>query len=252
VRKHKYPFARLTVLCLVVSSAAVSPQSRPETAVPEALPASVQSVLKSHRAWALPPASVRIIGKSTRGAVTEPIRITTTRNEETLIEYRARRQVFTPLRRFEDDGTKIEFQPAAGGFAELDIAGLYRLAQLAGRGITADAPQSAMLEGSPVQRIHVRSARTELHYRVLTVRDEFDIYVNEAGLLAGVSRDFYPSSPLFHFNLGFVFAEYRETGGVLLPYRIHRYINGQKVETISVDTYELGVPVAPAVFEPRR
>lgn len=242
-------------VCLIafgVSAPAFRPAYETRAAQSEFASAPLQALLKSHHAWLVPPPSIRLTGKSKHGDVAEPVRITVTRNEESLVEYGAKKQVFTPSRRFDDDGFRQRFHPAPGGFAELDITGVYLLAQLSGRGISVSAPQIEMRQDSAVQRLRVRTNRSETHYRLLTVRDEFDLYVNSSGLLAGLSREFYPESSLFHFTLGFSFESYRETGGVLLPYVIHRHINGQKVETIEVDAYEIGIPSLPALFEPRR
>ena len=47
-------------------------------------------------------------------------------------------------------------------------------------------------------------------------------------------------------------SDYRITDGVLLPYRIDRYLKGGKIETIEVAKYEFDIPAAPSLFAPGR
>lgn len=209
-------------------------------------------ILQAHKAWANPPASIEITGRAIRGKVSEPIKITATRQEEVLTEYGGRRQVATATAHFHEDGAKFSRQPTPGGFAQLDATGVFFLAHLARKPVTTGRLESSRLLGAPVLRLRAGAGRTEVHYLQIKVRDELDIYVGEAGLLAGISRSFYETQPRFSFTMALTFSDYRETNGVLLPYLIERFIKGHKVETIAVDRYAFDVAAAPALFEPRR
>ncbi len=211
----------------------------------------IQSLLKAHNAWPQPPASVRITATSTRDGVTEPLAITATRQEELLLEYGARRRVATSNSQFEERGGKLLVDPAPPGFAQLDITSVFLLAQLAGRPVQIESLGPSSLEGVAVRRVRIRGGRRQIHYRRHDVQDEAELYVNETGLLAGISRSFYANSP-FRVTLAFAFSDYRDTNGVLLPYRIAKYLKGRKIETISVISYLFDAPAAPALFEPRR
>jgi hypothetical protein len=212
----------------------------------------LQQILRAHQAWTNPPASVEIVGTATRGTVSQPVRITATRQEEVSMEYGAKRLVATPSAYFSEDGTKFSREATPSGFAQLDVTGLFLIAQLAAKPVTIGRVEPATLQGIPGFRVRVRTDRTEVHYYQLTVRDEMDIYTTATGLLAGISRSFYETRPRFQFTMALTFSDYRDTGGVLLPYRIERFIKGAKVETIVVDRYNFDVPASSSLFAPRR
>jgi hypothetical protein len=84
------------------------------------------------------------------------------------------------------------------------------------------------------------------------VEDKADIYVADSGLLTAISRTFYEEEPRFAYTLTYKFSEYRETDGVLLPYRIETYVKGNKTETLDVASYQFNVPAAASLVQPRR
>ena len=90
-----------------------------------------------------------------------------------------------------------------------------------------------------------------MHFRQLPVKDELDVLVSPSGLLAGIERSFYPADPRLHYTAGYRFTEYRDTGGVLMPYRIDSIFKGNIEETILVDDYQLNVAANPSLFESR-
>jgi hypothetical protein len=217
-------------------------------AAPAAVP--LQQLLAAHGAWKNPN-SIQILGTSTIGAVSTPIKITATKQEEVLTERGANKQVSTTTASFKDDGTKVKWDATPGGFVQLDVTGIFFLSQLADRSLTIAAPRAVPLPGGPAQQIHVNSNRTETHYGRLRVKDEFDLFVGANGLLSGISRSFYPSDPRFRFTVAYMFSDYKDTNGVLLPYRIEAFVRGNKFETIVVDSYQVNVPAAPSLFAPR-
>jgi|SRR5438876_231900 len=206
-------------------------------------------ILAAHR-LAVAPSSVRITGNVTRGAVTEPIKITATSKDETLVESGSTKRVATTAASFQDKDSKVTALPTLPGFSQLDATSVFLVAQLASRPVTVAAPVPAAMPSGLGQRIRVQSGRSELHYAKIKVRDEADLYINGEGLLAGVSRSFYESAPRFKFSQAYAFSDYKSTNGVLLPYRIEKYLKGRKIETISVTSYEFDVPVAPTLFAP--
>jgi hypothetical protein len=214
-------------------------------------PTAIEQLLRAHKAWDHAPNSIEINGASTIGNTTKPIKITATRLEEVLTERDTKKQIATAAKSFKDDGTKLQYDPTPSGFAQLDVTGVFFLAQLGDRTLTVGASKSAQIPQGPGQAVHVSGNRSQFHYGRIQVRDQFDLYVGADGLLAGISRSFYENDPRIRFTIAYAFSDYRETGGVLLPYRIETYLKGSKVETIVVDSYHLDVPASSSLFTPR-
>jgi hypothetical protein len=211
------------------------------------------TILRAHHVpWASIPVSVQMSGVSTRGRLTEAVKITATGQEQIMIELGSRKEVSTPTRVFKDDGERLDRKTTPAGFAQLDLTGIFFVAQLRTRSIQTEVPVLTTFHSARAWRIHGRGTRTEIHYRQLPVHDEFDIYVDDAGLLLGIARTFYKEAPLFTFTMELAFTDYRITKGALLPYRIERTINGHNVETLLIDGYDFDVATPAAMFEPRR
>jgi hypothetical protein len=215
---------------------------------------ALHEILLAHQAlpaWTIAPVSIQITGVSTRGGAAEPIKITATRYEEVLIEYGNReRRVTTPSANFLADASKTTAEDRPGGFAQLDVTGLFLVAQLAERGVAVGFAEESSSPG--LRRIAVRGNRSELHYRRFTVHDALDLYIDPLGRLAGIVRQFYPDEPQYRYTVSLAFSDYRETGGLLLPYRIERFLQGKSVEAITVGAYAFNVPASPAMFVKRR
>ena len=88
----------------------------------------------------------------------------------------------------------------------------------------------------------------------MRVNDEVDLFVNDSGVLVGLSRTFYKELPRFTVTQTYTFSDYRETGTgkVLLPYKIDRYLNGRNIESITAASYGTDVAPAKTLFEPTR
>jgi hypothetical protein len=97
-------------------------------------------------------------------------------------------------------------------------------------------------------RVRVRGQRSEWHFRRFEVADQLDLYVGSSGLLEGISRTFYENEPRWERTVAVRFGDYRETQGVLLPYHIERYQDGNLTETIAIDTYTFDVPAGAELF----
>ena len=244
-------YLRHSILAAVLTAIPVMPSVLAQTVGPPQGPAAaLQGILRAHRAWTTPPASVQITGTLTRDKMTEPVKITATRQEEALVESGTAKRVATTSVHFEDKQGKVTPLPTLSGFTQLDATSLFFLAQMAARPVTVAPAVPAVTPGGPGQRIRVRSNRTEMHYGKIGVADEVDLYVGPGGLLTGLSRSFYESAPRFKFSHAYAFSDYKETNGILLPYRIERYLKGRNVETIVVTSYEFDVPAAPTLFSP--
>jgi hypothetical protein len=214
----------------------------------------IPKLLEAHQAWRTAPDAIEIAGKSDRGGVVRPIKITATRREEILTEYGGERpfkEVATPELRFRDDGVTLEYADAPSGFGQLDVTGLFFLAQLReAPGLTAVSAARSTAGGADADNAAVRRPRAETHYADLPVSDAFELRTDGQRLLAGIARTFYPGMP-FGYTLAYAFSDYRQTNGVWLPYRIEVSLKGRRVETIAVERYIVEVPASPQLFAAR-
>jgi hypothetical protein len=188
-------------------------------------PLTPGAILKAHNAWPAPPASVEISGTSTKNGAKAPFKITATRLEGALTEVGDQKQVASPKLNFQNDGKTITFAKTPAGFRQLDVTGLFFIAQLQQREAQWSSAEKSAVKGAPVYRIHISSKRSEVHYGRFRVNDEFDLYVYESGLLAGIVRTYYLGDPI-RYSLGYMFSDYRKTDGVLLPYHIEVVLKG--------------------------
>ena len=150
-------------VCAAAGIALCSPVMFSQTPAPQPPAVTLQAMLGAHHAWTTPPPSARITGTLTRGKTTEPVKITATAQEEALVESATTKLVATTSSRFQDKDGKITPEPTRSGFSQLDVTGVFFLAQLAGRPVSVDPPVPAATPGGAGQRIHVRSTRSELH-----------------------------------------------------------------------------------------
>jgi len=251
----------LTVLTLLILQAVLLLPLRAQSASAgpsknDAAPL-LQSILIAHRAWATPPASIQIRGASVRGGTRQPVTITATQKEEAVIAYGSTKRVATPSNQFQDDGQKSSFADVPSGFDQLDITGIFLISQMTRRYAKAgipevlNSPEFPSSKAGRVIRIHFSGGRTQTHFRQISVIDELDVLVAPSGLLAGIERTFYPEDSRLRYTVGYRFSDYRDTGGVLLPYRIDSTFKGNIEETIVVADYQVDVPATPSLFESR-
>ena len=212
---------------------------------------TIEGVLQAHKAWPVAPSSVEMTGTSTKNGVTVPFRITGTRLEEALTEYGDQKRIASPKLNFQDDGKTVTFAKTPSGFGQLDVTGLFFIAQLQQRRVQLKPPQQSTVKGLPANLIRASSERSEMHYGRFRVNDEFDLYVYESGLLAGILRTYYLGDPI-RYSLGYAFSDYRETEEILLPYRIEVLLKGRVIETLEVAQYRFNVSTPTSLFLPRR
>lgn len=223
--------------------------------------ATIQSLLGAHRAWKTPPDTLEISGTSTRGKDSSPVRITAAAlrdritgidKEETAFEYgvfREKKNLLTSSKAFWDNGDKVSTSSASIGFSQLDATGVYLLAQAAHAKATPAVPVE--FQGARVQRIAIDRGRTEKRVGNLPIEDRFDAFVGESGLLVGLERSFYPKTSPLHYTTTYAFSDYRDTQGVLLPYRITLHLKKKLAETIEVAAYRFDTFPDPILFKPR-
>jgi hypothetical protein len=221
--------------------------------------ATLEGLLLAHRAWNSPPLTIEITGTSKTTSkegepVSEPVRILATGNEETITEYgalRGNKAVATSSAVFRDNGEKVTFGAAPAGFSQLDVTGVFFLARLASTPFTPSPAVAAEMARTPAQKVTISRNRSQKHYGQFKVDDTFDVFIGQNGLLAGIARSFYPSTSSRHYTEGYMFEDYRETSGVLLPYRIAKYHKGRRVQIIEVERYEFNLGADPALFKAR-
>lgn len=215
----------------------------------------LDSILKSHRVGAVAPISVEMTGRVERDGKAEPFRLLATSGDELRIDYGTGGQdtlVLSNKLNFRDDGRKISYQKTPAGFSHLDITGLFLVQHLRDRVIRVeDSMDEAVVGGVPARRIRVEGDRTEKHRGNIVVHDRVDLYVTRDGLLAGVARTFYEGRPE-RYTQAFAFSNYKETEGVLLPYRIDVSVKAKLRQTFFVEAYRFDVSMDPETFISRR
>jgi hypothetical protein len=246
-RSKRFAFVeKFLVLAIAVGGAALG-GGRSEA---QGLP-TIQDILRAHNAWPVAPGSVEMIGTSMKNGTPVPFKATATHLEEALVEYGERKQVISPQQTFQDDGKTVTYAKAPSGFSQLDVTGLFFIAQLQQKPASVSPPEKVELKGIPVYRVHVLNDRSQIHFGMSRVKDEFDLYVTESGILAGISRLFYDDQP-FRYTQTYLFSDYRETDKVLLPYRIEVYLKGRLTETIQIASYTFEISTPTTLFQPRR
>jgi hypothetical protein len=162
-------------------------------------PLALDNIVQAHRAGVIPPLSVEMIGNVERNGKSEAFRIVATRDEELRIDYGAEGKdslVLSQKLNFRDDGKKVTYQKARSGFSQLDVTGLFLIQQLRNRAVRVEAGDGGIpIGGVPTHRIRVQGERSEQHKGTVRVDDRVDIYVTQAGILAGVARSFYEGRP---------------------------------------------------------
>jgi len=216
---------------------------------------ALDAIQRAHGSPAIAPISVEITGVVERNGKTEPFRLVATRDEELRIEYGALGKdflVLSQLVNFRDDGQKVEFQNSPSGFAQLDITGVFFVQQLRNRAVRVETtPDRLTIADVPTQRLRVESERTQRQKGTVRVADQVDLYVTDAGILAGISRTFYDGRPE-RYTQAFTFSDYRKVNGELLAFRIEVYINSQRLQTFLVHQYTFDVPAGRDLFRSRR
>ena len=186
-----------------------------------------------------------------KGPDRHPVTITATKKEEAAIAYGSARRVTTPSSHFQDDGQNSTFASVPSGFDQLDITGIFLISQMTQRQSKAGPPEFFHSKDGRGEQFHLSSARTKMHFRQIAVTDELDVLVGASGLLAGLERTFYPGDSRLRYTSGYRFSDYRDSGGVLLPYRIDVTFKGNIEESILVTDYQIDVPLNPSLFASR-
>jgi hypothetical protein len=83
------------------------------------------------------------------------------------------------------------------------------------------------------------------------VDDKLDLYITEAGLVAGLSRAFFQGRPEAYTE-SILFSDYRRVGDQILPFAIEVFLEGKLVQAFRVEQYQFNVPAEPNLFLPKR
>ena len=202
-----------------------------------------------------PHSSVQMTGTVDRGGKAQQFRLIATQDEQVRIEYGTAgtdTQVFGKHQSFHDDGKTFTYDKVTPGFSQLDITGLFFVEQLRARPVQAIAiGDSPVVAGVKMQRLRIENERTEMQKGTQLVKDDVDLFVNEAGLLMAVSRSFYTGRP-DAYTQAFAFSDYRKTDDGLLPFQIDVYIKAQRRLTFKIERYQFDVPAEKGLFLGRR
>jgi hypothetical protein len=216
--------------------------------------AILDAVIAAHGAGPIAPITVQMTGAAVRGSKTEPFRLLATEDEAFRIEYGSEGKdtlVVNSKLNFHDNGEKTKIGQAPSGFMQLDLTGLFLVQQLRRRAVQVVASEEWVnFAGARARRIQVSTERTEVRLGALPVPDRMNLYVSDAGLLAGIVRSFYEGRPEHH-TVTYLFSDYRKTGDRLLPYRVDMYVKNRKHQTLQVEQYAFDVPAGRELFQPR-
>ena len=83
------------------------------------------------------------------------------------------------------------------------------------------------------------------------VMSELHVYVDQASLMVIRIRtfDFSPETPVNRTPVDTDFGDYRQQDGALIPFRMTRYVDGQKESVIVLDKISLNASVSDSDFE---
>jgi hypothetical protein len=104
------------------------------------------------------------------------------------------------------------------------------------------------IQGRPAYHLSLNSGQS-LDVDRTVIHDVADIYLDAtAGLLLGVSRQSRANRIQVKYLSAFSFSDYRNVNGLLFPYQIQEYLNGNLQNTITVQSVELNAAVDPQLF----
>jgi hypothetical protein len=252
MKRATIPTMSLVVLAAITNATFVSGflySQKPTTATDAG--SFIQAVLLAHNAWVTPPNSIQIRGTLIQANSKQPLTIIATRLEEVITQTGTSKRVVTPSKQFQDDGANTSFANTLNAFSQLDVTSIFLMAQLTQRAEQAGPPEVVTPNGARVTKVHLWSNRTQTHFRQIKVSDELDVFVDSSGMLLGLERTFYAQDSRLRYTLGYRFSDYRNAGGVRLPYRIETVFKGNIEETILVNDYQVNVPVDRYQFQPR-
>lgn len=187
--------------------------------------------------------NLAIHGQSTRGGKPQPVTISASLDGKLRVDYGkpvVQTEVFTAGGNFSvNSGAKRWKAPHAGAYAQLDLLSIFGVLHLAA------APQQSALEpavvaGRTSDRVKAVTGRSKLVYR-REIKDEADVvFDRETGLIAAISRQQFADESLdLSFQLTTTFSDYRPEGGMALPHKIVRFVDGQAIEEITVESVEI-------------
>jgi len=198
--------------------------------------------------------SVVLTGTSTSGATREPVTISASLDGKVRIDYGrpvTRSIVTTPQGRFEITAGKLVHRPPhAGQFAQLDVLAVLGIRHLAAAGVERTALGSGQTGGRATTRARAVTSRQQTHYGRV-VKDDAEIdFDQQTGLIAAIRRRQYADESLdLAFFSTYTFSDYRAVSGLLLPFRIDRYLDNQLKQTIILDSIQLNPVLAADLFE---
>ena len=197
--------------------------------------------------------SVLIAGESVSRNGNMPITITADLAGSIRFDYGLpveRSVVRTSQGEFEIRGTATKSkQPHVGLYAGLDLLSIFGLRRLDSSGITWADTGSAVDSGRVVKGLAVRTGQQQRHYGRL-LQDEFEIAFDmETGLISNVRRMQYADNSLdLIFPVVHKFSDYMTVNGIILPFRIDKYVQDHLVETITVSRIQLNPSLSSTAF----
>jgi hypothetical protein len=196
---------------------------------------------------------IRLTGTSQKNQTVQPVVVSASMDGWRRIDYGrngAQSSVTSPNGGFMVRDGKRTLRPShAGVFAYLDMFAPLGLRNANASGRNRGFVGNHELKGAPTVQLRTGRDQEKTFYNRV-INDEADVQLDtRTGLVAAVHRVQYADDSLDRqFTTSFLFSDYREVGGIVLPFRIERYQNQTLMETFSVENYEINPVFARDLF----
>lgn len=199
--------------------------------------------------------TLRLTGESSAKAVSTPVVISADLDGYVRYDYGqpiTRSWIHEPDGEFEIRGQQAAIikQPHVGLFAGLDFLSILGLKRLEIGSTQWQDAGSGTDSGRAVDRRTVETAQQRREYGRL-LKDTFEVRFDaQTGLVSSVSRTQYAENSLdLTFPVRYAFSDYRETQGIVFPFRIEKYVKDRLVETFTFSSIEINAGISRATFE---
>jgi hypothetical protein len=199
--------------------------------------------------------TIRLFGTSTnRNGASQPLTVSSSLDGSTRLDYGrpATRSLITTLNgRHEVVEGAVKGRPGHSGlYGQLDLFGIFAARSKSGVGKDRGVIGPGEMSGRTTLRIRAGTDHQKTFYG-RPIDDELDIEFDHlTGLIAAIHRTGYADESLdLKFVSTYTFSDYRKIlGQMWLPFHITRHLDGQLVETIAVDSYQINPSLATDLF----
>ena len=196
--------------------------------------------------------TLRITGTSKTATGSQPFTFSASLDGQVRLDYGrpvTRSRVTTPSGHFEVRGNQVRPMPAhVNLYGQLDLLSVFAIRRFAVG--TPEPLGTGAVEGRSSVRYRAHSGREQIQY-LRRLSDDLDVdFDRQTGLVAAVTRTLYADNSLdLPFTRSYLFADHRNIGDLIFPFRIQMAINGRVVETFLIDAVERNPVFQSRIFE---